>query len=145
MLKHMILASLTLATLALAPVPVLTGPALAQAQCTSVRCPPNDGPGSTYKCNDQLGYLRRVYEDELEVIDNPDYVSIFPICSTEPYGVFRTDGNAGALRDVIADNDAMTEALFLKNFGADDVVGVRMTGEDKVILYVSLFHKTHNN
>jgi hypothetical protein len=41
---------------------------------------------------------------------------------------------------VIADNDAMTEALFRKKFGSDDVVGVRMIGEGKVILYVHPFH-----
>lgn len=136
MLKHTILATLTLATLAISPVPVLTGPALAQPNCTHSRCPPTDNPGTTYRCTDQLGYLRRVYEDELEVIDNPDYVSIFPICSTESYGIFRTEGNAGSLREAIADNDAMTEALFLKNFGPEDVVGVRMTGPASLILFV---------
>jgi hypothetical protein len=84
--------------------------------------------------------LRRVYEEELEVIDNPLNVAVVPVCTGEDYGVMRSDGNAGALRQVIAQNDAMTDALDLKNFGSDDVVGIRMTSEDKVILYVHEFH-----
>src|SRR5688572_29208096 len=128
MLKHTILALASLTTLAIAVLPATTGAALAQRQpCTGAYCDDNNpGGGDTYSCTDQLGYLRRVYEDQLEVIDNPNHVSIMPICIGEDYGVFRNDGNAGALRSVIADNEAMTKALFLKNFGSDDVIGVRM-------------------
>lgn len=141
MLKHTLFAAISLTALSLAPLPVLTGAALGQAaippRCTAQVCPGGDPGESTYQCSNELGYLRRVYEDELELIENPNNVSIMPVC--EGFGVFRNDGNAGGLRVAIADNDAMMEALFLKNFRSEDVVGVRMTDEDKVILYVSLW------
>jgi hypothetical protein len=88
-----------------------------------------------------MGHLRRVYEEELEGVDDPLRVSVMPVCLTDDYGLMRSDGNAGALRQVIADNDAMTEALFRKDFGSDDVVGIRMTDEDAVILFVHPFLK----
>jgi hypothetical protein len=143
MLKQTVVAALTIAVIATSAVPVTTGAALAQARpCTAgAQCPPSEGGSSTYSCTSPISHLRRVYEDELEVIDNPQYVSIMPICETETYGVFRSTGNAGALRSVIADNEAMMEALFRKEFTAEDVVGVRMTGEDKVILFVHPFHR----
>lgn len=142
MLKQTILAIASLTTLAVA---VTTAPALAQRQpCTAgPYCGGENNPGggaSTYSCTEPLGHLRRVYREELEEISNPNHVSIMPICVGESYGVFRNDGNAGSLRTVIAENDAMTKALFRKNFGSDDVVGIRIIGESKVILYVHPFH-----
>ncbi len=136
MLKQTILALASLTTLSIAIVPVTTGSALAQ-RCTANYCPDNnpDG-GDTYECTDQLGHLRRVYEDQLEEITNPNHVSIMPVCIGEDYGIFRSDGNAGALRAAIADNEAIMEALFLKNFGDEDVIGIRMTDDDKAIFYV---------
>jgi hypothetical protein len=38
----------------------------------------------------------------------------------------------------------MMEALMASAFRADEVVGVRMTGEDKVILYVHPLHHRSN-
>ena len=146
MLKHTILAA-SLAAVTMLPLPVVTGSVLAQrtpSNCTAgAACNPNKTPGvtETYRCSDELGYLRRVYEEELEAIEDPLLVSIVPICMGESYGVMRADGNAGALRQTIADNDAMMEALFDKNFRYDDVVGIRMTGEESLILFV---HPLHN-
>jgi hypothetical protein len=143
MLKISIAAAVSFVALSMAPVPLITGQALAQAACTAAPCKPpttSGGESSTYTCGNELGMLRRVYEEELEVIDNPLNVAVVPVCTGEDYGVMRSDGNAGALRQVIAQNDAMTDALDLKNFGSDDVVGIRMTSEDKVILYVHEFH-----
>src|SRR5687767_14966594 len=85
MLKQTILALASLTTLSIAIVPATTGSALAQ-RCTANYCPDNnpDG-GDTYECTDQLGHLRRVYEDELEEITNPNHVSIMPVCIGEDY------------------------------------------------------------
>ena len=52
----------------------------------------------------------------------------------------RNDGNAGALRGAIAHNDALMAALDLRAYEPEDVVGVRMTGDESVILYVHQFH-----
>lgn len=142
MFRHLTLAAVSMAALTLSPVPVVTGTALAAPPCgpnATHYCPP-DSSGSTYECSDQLGYLRRVYEEDLENVENPNLVSVVPICVGESYGIMRSDGNAGAIRQAIAANDAMTEALFRKgDYIADDVVGVRFTDFDTVILFVHTF------
>lgn len=143
MIKHISLAALSLAALTTLPLPGTTGAAFAQAQvrpCTAGPQCPTSGSSETYECSDEMGYLRRVYEDDLEEIENPLRVAVVPVCEGQPYGVMRADGNAGTLRQVIADNDAMVEALFRKKFESDDVVGIRMTGDESVILYVHPFH-----
>ncbi|HEV7276091.1 MAG TPA: hypothetical protein VGN80_07385 [Devosiaceae bacterium] len=89
---------------------------------------------STYSCSDELGYLRRVYAGELAPVQDPTQVWVTPICVGD--SMFRTDGNAGSIRSAIASNDAMLEALQRKAFTPENVVGVRMIGEDKVTLYV---------
>lgn len=141
MFRHLTLAAIAFAALSTSPVPIVTGAAMAQACGTRVpgaNCGPST-TASTYECSTQLGHLRRVHEEDLEAIDDPDLVSVVPICSGDSYGLMRSDGNAGALRQVIANNEAMMEALFLQNFGSDDVVGIRMTGPVSVILYVHPF------
>jgi hypothetical protein len=142
MLKQTLVAALSLAAITLSPVPVITGPAFAQCSPNATFCPPSNNPGggSTYKCTGDLGHLRRVYEEDLDAIEDPLRVAIVPVCTGEDYGVMRSDGNAGALREAIAENEAMMEALFAKNFGSDDVVGIRMTDVDALILYVHEFH-----
>ena len=140
MLKQTLAAALSLAALTLSPIPVITGPAYAQCTAGPSVCPPTNNPtGSTYECSNELGHLRRVYEEDLEDIEDPNRVAVVPVCLGEDYGIMRSDGNAGALREAIADNDAMMEALALKNFGSDDVIGIRMTDVDALILYVHQF------
>jgi hypothetical protein len=132
--------SLLAITLAASALMALAGPALAYNKPTYPERPrvPVSAP-STYSCANELGHLRRVYEDQLDFVTDSQDVSIVPVCLGEDYGVMRNDGNAGALRQHIAYNDAMLEALAAANFLSDDVVGVRMTGDDSVILYVHTF------
>jgi hypothetical protein len=145
MLKHTILALISVATISTTILPATTAPALAQQRvpCTAgPQCGGGDHPGGgdTFdECTAPLGHLRRVYEEQLEDINNPALVSVIPICVGAD-GMFRSDGNAGTLRLAIADNEAMTEALFRKNFGSDDVVGIRVIDDETVILYVFPFH-----
>ncbi|MHB1109032.1 MAG: hypothetical protein ACYCZU_01745 [Devosia sp.] len=138
MLKFSIVAAAVVAAISLAPIPVVTGPAVAQRFVV----PPNDPKPavSTYSCRNELGYLRRVYENELDRIEDANRVWVTPVCMGEDFGLIRNEGNAGALRARIAGSDAMMRALRGKDFRPDDVVGVRMTGEDTVILYVHPFH-----
>ena len=141
MLKHTLIAAISLITVSFAPLPVVTGAATAATYpCTAgAGCGSPGGESSTYSCSNELGMLRRVFEEQLDAIDSSINVSIVPVCLGEDYGVMRTDGNAGALRQAIASNGAMTDALDNKNFLSEDVVGVRLTAEDKVILYVHQF------
>jgi hypothetical protein len=145
MLKLASVTALVLTTFTIAPLPLLSGAAYAQRCSTAAvaNYPCNTpGGGSTYSCADQLGYLKRVYEEDLDAINDANLVAVVPVCAGEDFGMMRSEGNAGALRQIIASNDAMTEALFEKgDFGADDVIGVRMTGDEEVILYVHPFHR----
>lgn len=81
-----------------------------------------------------------MYEDELDLVEDTNRVSVTPICDDGDYGLMRADGNAGALRAHIARNEAIAAALERANFRVDDVVGVRMTGQAAVIIYVHTFH-----
>jgi hypothetical protein len=140
MLKHTLIVALSLITVSFAPLPVVTGAAnAARYPCTAGALCGGSGGSSTYSCTNDLGLLRRVYEEQLDAIDNPLHVSVVPVCMGEDYGVMLTDGNAGALRQAIASNDAIVDALGDRNFLSEDVVGVRMTGDDTVILYVHQF------
>lgn len=139
-----IIAATALAILALAPIAAATTSAQAQQQPT-YRIPdkdpdPKPRQSSTYSCTDELGYLRRVHAGELAPVKDWTKVWVNPICVTED-SMFRTAGNAGKLRAAIAANAAMQKALKEKAFGPDDVVGIRMTGVDKLILYVHPFHR----
>lgn len=143
MFRHLAATAVSLAALTLSPVPILVGPTQAQpcgAAIAGANCPPSMG-SSTYQCASELGHLRRVHVQDLDEIDGPNLVSVVPICAGESFGLMRSDGNAGSLRGAIADNDAMGEALFMSNFHPEDVVGVRMTGDESVLLYVHPFHR----
>jgi hypothetical protein len=88
-------------------------------------------------CGGELGYLRRVYEEEIDLVER---ASIVPICEQDGFGLMRSDGNAGAIRQHIADNDDIMAALVAANFRVEDVVGVRMTGDESAVIYVHTFH-----
>ena len=140
--KLSIVAAAMTAAISLAPLPVITG--IAHAQRIPTAPSPNNPTypqTSTYNCTNELGFLRRVYEEQLDQIEDPNRVWVTPVCMGEDYGIMRSDGNAGALRMGIAQNEAMLEALFAKKFGPEDVVGIRMMGEDTVTLYVHPFHQ----
>jgi hypothetical protein len=137
-----IIAATALAVLALAPIAAATS-AYAQWQPPTHRIPGNDPDprrSSTYSCADELGYLRRVHASELAPVADWTQVWVTPICENGD-SMFRTAGNAGKLRMAIAANSAMQKALKDKAFGPEDVVGIRMTGIDTLILYVHPFHK----
>ena len=109
--------------------------ALAQAAVPGGPSVPEPTPSTTYSCSDELGYLRRVHAAELGGVQDPTQVWVTPICVGD--NMFRTDGNAGALRSTIADSDIMMAALDAANFKPEDVVGVRMMGPATVALYVN--------
>lgn len=102
---------------------------------------PGGGPGassSSSRCGSQLGYLRRVHEAEIDRISR---ASVVPICLTSEYGLMRSDGNAGAIRKYLSSNEDVMTALDRTAFGVDDVVGVRITGDDTATIYVHPFHQ----
>lgn len=129
------LSSLLVATSALTVVLAAIAPAYA---LTIIKAPPKQPHhhASTQSCSNELGYLRRVYEEEVGGIER---VSVVPVCENEDYGVMRSDGNAGAIRQALGDNDDVQEALQAANFGIEDVIGVLMTGDESAVIYVHPF------
>jgi hypothetical protein len=114
---------------------VLASVSIASAAVIPPR-PPRDNPEvSTYTCGGEVGYLRRVYAEQLEAVIDEREVTITPVCEGVD-NAMRNDGNASALRPQIAQNDAMVIALGDAAYEPEDVIGVRMIGEGKVILYV---------
>jgi hypothetical protein len=121
----------------------LASPASAQWGAPGTTTPNNPEtpePATEQSCTEALGHLRRVYASELVPVAESHKVWVTPICMDED-SVFRTAGNAGTLRMAIASNPATRKALQVKNFHPEDVVGVRMTARDVVILYVHPFHR----
>lgn len=139
--KLPIVAAAIAAIVTLGAIPVLTGTAQAQV-LTRVAKPnnPTHPQERPYECTEQLGYLFHVYEEQLDQVDDVNRVWVTPVCMGDARGIMRSEGNAGALRARIADNEAMTTALFRKKFGPEDVVAIKMIGEDTVILFVHPFH-----
>jgi hypothetical protein len=131
------LTALLALTVAVAALGSSLAPAFALEGVHFVPGKPKPGTPSTYKCGSDLGYLRRVYEDQVAGIVD---ASIVPICEDDDYGLMRSEGNAGAIRQELAANGDVMDALDLANFNIEDVVGVRMTGDDSAIIYVHTFH-----
>lgn len=89
---------------------------------------------TTYNCGADLGFLRRVFAEQIDAVTLEEQVTVTPVCDGED-AALRNEGNAGAIRQHIAMNEAMTIVLGQHAFSAEDVVGVRMLG-DKAVLYV---------
>jgi len=111
----------------------------AQAQdCTTHYCPPAAN-GDTYECSDALGHLRRVFPEQIAGVDDSYRVWVTEVCPEE--AMMRSDGNATYLLPAIAANDVLVEALRRQGHVVDDVVAVRMMGEETISLYVHRFRR----
>jgi hypothetical protein len=106
--------------------------------------PGNNPPGvtidlssspTTFQCGNELGYLRRVFADQVEALQDQDRITVVPVCEGDDYA-FRNDGNAGALRGAMSENEIVLAALASSAYRPIDVVAIRLTGENSAILYV---------
>ena len=124
---------------ALALTVVSTLPAFAQAitYVPSNKIP--NQPTSSYQCDSDLGFVKRVYSAEVAGVDEGTRVWITELCPS--FGLMRSEGNAAYLRTTIADNEVLTEVLGRKAYSADDVFAVRMMGDDTIALYVHHFDR----
>ena len=96
-------------------------------------CPPASS-GDTYECSDWLGHLRRVYPEQIAAVDDGYRVWVTEVCPEDT--MMRSDGNATYLLPAIAANDVLVEALQRQGHVVEDVVAVRMMGEETISLYV---------
>jgi len=98
-------------------------------------------PSADEQCGAEMGYLRFIRKDVVQDIA-PSRVAILPVCENvslfdrfDSSRLFQ-EGNVSGLRGTIGQNGYLAEALYDKNYDADDVVGMRVNNEDLVILYV---------
>lgn len=105
-------------------------PALAQSNCR-VRCGYNT---SVDNCGDQLGYMKRVYPAQVQGVDDSYRVWVTEFCQGSE--LLSSNGNAAYLRPTIAQNDVLVAVLDSKGFFPEDVIAVRMMGDDTINLYV---------
>lgn len=127
------LAALAVTTIAA----TVVAPALAQSQCR-IRCDYNGS--SADNCGDQLGYMKRVYPEQVQGVDDSYRVWVTEFCQGSD--LLSSDGNAAYLRPTIAQNDVLVSVLSDKGFFPEDVIAVRMMGDDTINLYV---HTGHTN
>ncbi len=105
-------------------------PALAQSNCR-IRC---GYESSVDNCGDQLGYMKRVYPAQVQGIDDSHRVWVTEFCQGSE--LLSSNGNAAYLRPTIAQNDVLVAVLSDKGFFPEDVIAVRMMGDDTINLYV---------
>ena len=91
---------------------------------------------TTSSCGSELGFLRRVGQGEVMGIDDTTQVWVTEICAGSELGMMRNEGNAGKLRQAIASNDAIMQRLGQMAYTEQDVIAVKMMGEDTIHLYV---------
>jgi hypothetical protein len=92
-------------------------------------------------CAYQLNYMPHVTRAHIEAIAGRD-VYLIPVCEdgligrNDDYGWLFTSGNVGTLRQPIARNTTLMNALSAEGYDQQDVISLRFGGEDDVVLYV---------
>lgn len=91
---------------------------------------------TTSSCGSELGFLRRVSQGQVMGIDDSTQVWVTEICAGSELGMLRNEGNAGKLRQAIASNDAIMQRLGQMAYTEQDVIAVKMMGDNTIQLYV---------
>jgi hypothetical protein len=93
------------------------------------------------ECAYQLNYMPRVTRAHIESIQDR-HVYLIPVCEdgllgrNDDYGWLFTSGNVGTLRQPIARNATLMNALAAQGYDHQDVVSLRFGGDGSVALYV---------
>jgi len=87
-------------------------------------------------CGSELGFLRKVSQGEVTGIGDYERVWVTEICPGSELGMMRNEGNAGKLRQAIASNDVIMQRLDEMAYTEQDVIAIKMMGEDTIHLYV---------
>ena len=92
-------------------------------------------------CTDLMGFMRSVKQAEIKAFSG-ERVRLIPVCedgthrTRNAYGTLFRDGNAELLRGPIAGHPTMIGALRARDYDQHDVVSVRFSANNGVILYV---------
>ncbi|WP_240232847.1 hypothetical protein [Devosia lacusdianchii] len=102
---------------------------------------PGSAEATDPDCTAVLGYMRTPKGAEIMSLVAA-HIAIIPVCEdlTVPgrnnYGPLFVNGNAELLRQPIARNPALIDALRARDYDQNDVVSVRFGGNDSIIFYV---------
>jgi hypothetical protein len=121
-------------TFAALAVVLTTLPVMAQQQRPNY--PPEQRRASTYVCGSEIGHLPRVYPEQIEAVTDQNNVWVNVICADAPIAQWRGEGNADRLMVALEANDVIVAELGSRDLLTEDIVAVRMTGEETVLLYV---------
>jgi len=97
------------------------------------------------ECAYQLNYMPRVTRSLIESIRG-EPVYLVPVCedgltgNNEEYGWLFVAGNVDTLRLPIARNRGLMTALDAEGYDQNDVISLRLGGDDSIVLYV---HQRH--
>ena len=92
-------------------------------------------------CAYQLNYMPRVTRAHIDSIQGRD-VYLIPVCEdgligrNDDYGWLFTSGNVGTLRQPIARNATLMQALTAEGYDQQDVISLRFGSDDDIVLYV---------
>ncbi len=109
---------------------------LAPAATLAAPTKPGKPAVSVERCEDGMGYLRQVYATQVKAIDDDWTVTIWPICEGRHDLPLKSLGNATHLRGTVDRNHTLLGALDDADYRANDVIGIRFTRTEDVILYV---------
>jgi hypothetical protein len=116
-------------------------PVIAHEDCMKNCLPGKPGgdaeiPGNTaglVRCDAKIGDLAKVTAKQIGTVNGRDAVDVVPVCVDK--NLIEQQLGVEGLRNAIAQNDKMDQALGQGGYGADDVVGV-IVGRKAAVLYV---------
>ena len=120
---------------------VATGAQAQQVPGTSTHNPQTSSYSSEPDCTELMGFMRSVKPGEIAAF-NGERVRLIPVCedgthrTRNAYGTLFRDGNAELLRNPIARHPTLINALKAREYDQHDVVSVRFSANNGVILYV---------
>lgn len=130
--------TLIIAGLALALTTLPSAAQFSRAKVPGANYPPS---ASSHDCADEMGFMRRVSRADIDAIRNRS-VMLIPVCEDRAvagknaYGALFVNGNVDRLRQPIARNATLMQALRAKGYDQHDVVSLRFGGHNSIVLYV---------
>lgn len=116
-------------------------PSLAQFAANNPGGPNYPSAGDPWDCRNEIGHVRRISADDINRIQDQS-VWLYPICEqhsilpTDDYDRLFLEGNVFTLRQPVARNATLMNALRAKGYDQHDVISVVFAAGNSIMLYV---------
>lgn len=120
---------------------VTTGAQAQQVPGGPTHQPQQSSASSEPDCTELMGFMRSIKQAEIRAF-NGERVRLIPVCedgthrTRNAYGTLFRDGNAELLRLPIAQHPQLLSTLKARDYDQHDVVSVRFSANNGIILYV---------